>query len=91
MHTNVKHPNCAGELSLEDDCDAFLSVMISVTGMTCENCARTVERALSEVSGVTSSTVDWELCAAVVNGSASPAEMIATIERAGYKASLPPV
>lgn len=60
---------------------------LAVGGMTCEGCARTIERVLSRVPGVESATVDFDLGVAIVNGSAAPSELTAAIEKAGYSAS----
>jgi copper chaperone CopZ len=60
---------------------------LAVSGMTCGGCARTIERVLSRVPGVTSANVDFDLGVAIVNGSAAPSELIATVEKAGYGAS----
>lgn len=55
-----------------------------ITGMTCEGCARTVARVLSRVPGVTSAVVDFDLTLAVVQGTASPSQLIAAVKAAGY-------
>lgn len=60
---------------------------LAISGMTCEGCARTVERVLSRVRGVTSAAVDFDLGVAIVNGSAAPSDLIAAVEAAGYGAS----
>lgn len=60
---------------------------LAISGMTCGSCARTIERKLRRVPGVTSATVDLELGLAIVNGSAAPSSLIAVIEAAGYGAS----
>ncbi len=39
---------------------------MGVRGMTCGNCARTVERALSSTPGVTKATVNLEMATATV-------------------------
>lgn len=61
---------------------------LAVGGMTCAGCARTIERVLSRVPGVQSAAVDFDLGIAIVNGSATPLELSAAIEKAGYSASL---
>lgn len=61
---------------------------LAITGMTCGGCARTVERVLSRVPGVKSATVEFDLCLAIVNGSAEPSNLIAAIQTAGYGASV---
>jgi copper chaperone CopZ len=61
---------------------------LALTGMTCDGCARTIERVLSRVPGVKSAKVDFDLGIAIVNGSAVPSELISAIEAAGYDASI---
>lgn len=61
---------------------------LALSGMTCDGCARTIERVLSRVPGVTSANVDFDLGVAIVNGSAAPSELIAAVEAAGYGASV---
>ena len=61
---------------------------LAVSGMTCEGCARTIERVLSRVPGVKSATADFDLGLAIVNGSAAASELIAAVEAAGYSGSL---
>lgn len=63
------------------------STMLSVSGMTCEGCARTIERVLARVPGVNRATVDFDRCVATAHGSAAPTEMIAAVEAADYGAS----
>ena len=63
-------------------------VSLAVTGMTCTGCARTVERVLSRVSGVTSAAVDFEPGIAIVNGTVETSSLIAAVETAGYGASI---
>jgi copper chaperone CopZ len=60
---------------------------LAVTGMTCDGCARTVERVLSRVPGVSSAKVDFDLGRAIVSGSTAPSELITAIENAGYGAT----
>ena len=62
------------------------STTLAVTGMTCENCARAVERALAQVPEVRSVAVDFDLGLAIVNGGAASSELIAAIKAAGYGA-----
>ena len=64
------------------------SVNLAVTGMTCAGCARTVERVMSKVPGVTSAAVDFELGIAIVNGTVETSSLIAAVEAAGYGASI---
>lgn len=64
------------------------SVNLAVTGVTCAGCARTVERVMSRVPGVTSAAVDFELGIAIVNGTVEMSSLIAAVEAAGYGASI---
>lgn len=64
-----------------------MSRTITVRGMTCEGCEQTVEEALRDVSGVAGVDVDRDDEEATVEGSASPDELVAAVEDAGYSAS----
>lgn len=58
-----------------------------VTGMSCAACQTRVEKAVSKVPGVTSCAVSLLTNAMGVEGTASPQEIIAAVEAAGYGAS----
>ncbi len=58
-----------------------------VTGMSCAACSARVEKAVSEVAGVTSCSVSLLTNSMGVEGSASPAAVIAAVQAAGYGAS----
>ena len=58
-----------------------------VTGMTCDGCARTIERLLSRVRGVENAKVDFELGLCVVRGTANPGDLVSAITEAGYGAT----
>ena len=60
----------------------------NVTGMSCAACSARVEKAVSGVEGVTSCAVSLLTNSMGVEGTASPQEIIAAVERAGYGASL---
>ena len=60
----------------------------NVTGMTCAACSNRVEKAVSAVPGVTSCAVSLLTNSMGVEGTASPAEIIAAVEAAGYGASV---
>ena len=60
----------------------------NVTGMSCAACSARVEKAVSEVSGVTSCAVSLLTNSMGVEGSAKPEEIISAVEKAGYGASL---
>ncbi len=59
----------------------------NVTGMSCAACSARVEKAVSGVPGVTGCSVSLLTNSMGVEGSASPAEIIAAVEAAGYGAS----
>ena len=56
--------------------------------MSCAACSARVEKAVSEVSGVTSCAVSLLTNSMGVEGSAKPEEIISAVEKAGYGASL---
>lgn len=60
----------------------------SITGMSCAACSARVEKAVSKLPGVTSCAVSLLTNSMGVEGSASPAEIIAAVEGAGYGARL---
>ncbi len=60
----------------------------SVTGMSCAACSARVEKAVSKVDGVTACSVSLLTNSMGVEGSASPAQIIAAVEAAGYGAAI---
>ena len=60
----------------------------SVTGMSCAACSARVEKAVSKVAGVSACSVSLLTNSMGVEGSASPQEIIAAVEAAGYGAAL---
>lgn len=60
----------------------------NVTGMSCASCSARVEKAVSEVEGVTSCSVSLLTNSMGVEGNADSAKIIAAVEAAGYGASL---
>ena len=58
-----------------------------VTGMSCAVCAGRVEKAVKEVPGVTSCSVSLLTNSMGVEGSASVADIVEAVEKAGYGAS----
>lgn len=60
--------------------------MLSVSGMTCDGCAKTVIRILSRVPSVSGAEVDFAAGRALVRGSANPQDLVAAIQAAGYGA-----
>ncbi len=64
-------------------------VELDISGMTCASCATRIERKLNKLPGV-EATVNYATEKARVRGDdIDPAALIATVESAGYSASLP--
>lgn len=61
---------------------------LSVTGMTCGGCVKTVERVLSRVPGVTGVSAELTSGSATVGGNAAQDELIAALRTAGYDAGI---
>ena len=59
-----------------------------VTGMSCAACSARVEKAVTKVKGVTSCSVSLLTNSMGVEGTASPQDIIAAVEKAGYGAKL---
>ena len=59
----------------------------TVTGMSCAACSARVEKAVSEVPGVTSCAVSLLTNSMGVEGTAAPQEIIRAVENAGYGAA----
>lgn len=59
----------------------------TVTGMSCAACSARVEKAVSKVDGVTSCSVSLLTNSMGVEGTASPHDIIAAVNEAGYGAS----
>lgn len=57
-----------------------------VTGMSCAACAARVEKAVSQIPGVTSCSVNLLTNSLAVEGSASEAEIVSAVRQAGYDA-----
>lgn len=60
----------------------------NITGMSCAACSARVEKAVAAVEGVSSCSVSLLTNSMGVEGAASPAAIIAAVEKAGYGASL---
>jgi copper chaperone len=65
-----------------------MSRTITVEGMTCEHCEKTVETALEEVEGVSGATADREMETVTIEGSADDADLLEAVETAGYEAAV---
>lgn len=59
---------------------------LTVEGMSCDHCERTVEDALLAVPGVTSATADSDADRATIEGEAEVDALVRAIEDAGYAA-----
>ena len=59
-------------------------VQFNVTGMSCAACSARVEKAVNALSGVTACSVSLLTNSMGVEGTATPAEIIAAVENAGY-------
>ena len=65
-------------------------VELDISGMTCASCANRIERKLNKLPGVEAS-VNYATEKASVRGDAlDPADLIAVVEAAGYRAAVPP-
>ena len=65
---------------------------LPITGMTCAACAARIEKRLNRLEGVQASVnyATERASVAYEPGTHTPAELVATIEKAGYTATLPP-
>ncbi len=70
---------------------AVNQIELSIGGMTCASCAARIEKKLNRMDGVTA-TVNYatEKATVTVDGDVTPADLIATVEKTGYTAELPP-
>lgn len=59
---------------------------LRITGMTCGHCRAHVQKALGDVAGVHTVTVDLPAGRAEVEGDAPVAQLIAAVEAEGYSA-----
>lgn len=65
-----------------------MAITLSVTGMTCDHCVRSVTKALQTVAGVEKVSVSLDTGRAHVDGKAVPAALIRAVEEEGYKAQV---
>ncbi|MFF5218409.1 heavy metal translocating P-type ATPase [Micromonospora sp. NPDC000442] len=66
-------------------------IELAIGGMTCASCAARIEKKLNRLDGV-SATVNYATEKATVQytGAITPDDLIATVEKTGYRAALPP-
>ncbi|AII11318.1 heavy metal translocating P-type ATPase [Rhodococcus opacus] len=78
MNPVTQHPTADGQVELE------------IGGMTCASCANRIEKKLNKLDGVTA-TVNYATEKARVNyvGDVSTGDLVATVEQAGYTATVP--
>ncbi|MQY05209.1 heavy metal translocating P-type ATPase [Actinomadura macrotermitis] len=72
--------------------DTSGQIELAIGGMTCASCAARIEKRLNKIEGVTAS-VNYATEKAKVEfaaGTVTPEELIASVEKAGYTAELPP-
>jgi Cu+-exporting ATPase len=67
-----------------------MTVDLAITGMTCASCATRIERKLNKLDGVTA-TVNYatEKAKVAFTGDVEPSDLVAQVEAAGYRATLP--
>jgi len=68
--------------------DTQETILLSVNGMSCAGCVRTVEAALKDVPGVQIATVNFAGQTAAVTGETPASALIRAVNDAGYDASL---
>ena len=62
------------------------AIRLSVTGMSCAGCVRSVEKTLNSVGGVESATVNFAEHTATVEGTANVQTLLSAVHSAGYEA-----
>ncbi|MGB8712238.1 MAG: heavy metal translocating P-type ATPase [Onishia taeanensis] len=80
----------APEASVSSDhpaSDKSGSVRLSLSGMTCASCVKSVQQALDRTPGVIGAEVNFASHTAQVRGSASAQSLVEAVESAGYGAS----
>ena len=65
-----------------------MAITLSVTGMTCDHCVRSVTKALHAGGGVKEVAVSRDTGRARVDGNASPAALIQAVTKEGYQAQV---
>jgi copper chaperone CopZ len=64
------------------------SVTLSISGMTCSGCVRSVKTVLLDVEGVMAVEIDLNTGSAVIEGTARPEALTDAVGGAGYEARL---
>ena len=66
-------------------------IELSIGGMTCSSCASRIEKKLNRMDGVTASVnYATEKASVTYDDTVTPGALIATVEKTGYTAALPP-
>ena len=88
--TTGSRPTTATEVAVPDPVSQGADVELLLTGMTCASCANRIERKLNKLDGVTA-TVNYatEKAKVTYDDTVTPADLVATVESAGYGARLP--
>lgn len=63
-------------------------VVVSVDGMSCRHCVRSVSAQVTRVVSTGTFTVDLAQGCVVVEGEVTPEEVVAAVERAGFAAQI---
>ncbi len=66
---------------------AVVEIRLSISGMSCAGCVRSVENALQGVPGVAKATVSFAEHTALVRGEVSAHGLIQAVKEAGYEAA----
>lgn len=61
---------------------------IKINGMSCNHCKMAVEQALEKISGIKSFAVDLEKGEAQITGDPEPKQVVDSINKLGYTATL---
>ncbi|MCW2642586.1 MAG: heavy metal translocating P-type ATPase, partial [Dactylosporangium sp.] len=71
--------------------DAGNQIELAIGGMTCASCAARIEKKLNRIDGV-QATVNYatEKAKIAYPDGVTPQDLIATVEKTGYRAELPP-
>lgn len=65
-----------------------MAITLSITGMTCDHCVRSVTKALQTVAGVEKVSVSLDTGRARVDGKAGPGALVQAIEEEGFQAQV---
>ena len=63
-------------------------IQLNIQGASCASCVTKIETALKQVAGVTSAEMNFAQRTVLINGNASPSELVRAVEEAGYNATL---